>query len=73
MTRTASAPVFACPPAGGVVVRCTGTSLTVRSPAAMLVLVAGAASETGAPRVPKRVSVAVRRGEIDAVIEVAEE
>lgn len=110
----ASAPVFTCPPAGGLVVHCTGTSLTVRSLAATLVLIAGAASERVvaqgdviglrigepvlllargdillgidahrvtsaadlaqlAPSLPKRVSVAVRRGEIDAVIEVAEE
>lgn len=110
----ASAPTFTCPPVGGVVVHCTGTSLTVRSLADALAQVAAQANERvvaqgdviglriAAPvlllakgdillgidahritsaaqlaqlagRLPKRVSVAIRRGEIDAVIEVAEE
>ena len=110
----ASAPAFSCPPAGGLVVHCAGTSLTVRSLADALAQIAAAARERvvsqgeviglrlAAPvlvlaqgdillgidshrvtsagelaqlagRLPKRVRVAVRRGEIDAVIEVAEE
>ena len=109
-----AAPVFACPPAGGLVVHCTGTAITVRSIDDAIGQLATAARERvvaqgevigvrlAAPvlslvpgdillgidahrvtsvdqltalasRLPKRVSVAVRRGEIDAVIDLAEE
>jgi hypothetical protein len=110
----AAAPAFTCPPLGGIVLHCSGTSITVRSIADALGLLAAAAPErvisggdvigvrlvtkalqlergdivlgieghrvTSADQLaglvgslPKSISVAVRRGEIDAVIVLAEE